>query len=502
MSYLAVDVGMTGAKAIVVNQEGKLLRRTYTGYQRDYKKNILREIDPNHIWKGVKKVVQACRCSRLRDPVRAIAVSVSGDDFFPAAKNGYPLANVISAYQTTGIEYEDFIIEKFGGEKKIFETTGQPIRGNVYPLHRLLWIKNHQPEIYDRTWKFLCWEEYITYLLTGECISDHSLVSRTLLFDVNRRKWSEKLIKKVGLDGDKFPAAFSPGTVIGKVKRKVAEELNLPLNCLVATGGFDQATASLGAGVVRPGNFSLSMGTVVASHWLIDKRNAVPQDYSYCCSLVGTKYLGFFHSLNGCAVPNWFFRECGRQQNGKPDGEIPYDYYNRRIAAEKPSALFFLPHLAGAAQPYNDPISKGALLGICLSTTAVDIVQAIYEGIAFDAKRNYESLRKDNRPPEKIMATGGGSRSDAWMQLMANIIGCSVFTLRNDEGSALGAAMLAAYADKSFQSVEEVAEAWIKPQREFSPNETGRSAFADKYRQYLGMYRSVKPYNDFVGEKP
>jgi xylulokinase len=463
-----------------------------------YRNNILHEIDPAHIWNGVRKVIQACNCSRLRDPVQVVSASVSGDDFFPADKKGNPLANIISAYQTTGMEYEDYIIAKGGGEARIFERTGQPIRGNVYPLHRMLWIQEHQPKVYDRTWRFLGWEEYINYLLTGECVSDYSLVSRTLLFDINRRVWARAFIGKAGLDDEKLPTVVAPGKIIGKVKKKMAAELGLPSNCLVATGGFDQATASLGAGIVQPGDCSLSMGTVVASHWLTKERDSTKRDYSYCCSLAGNNYMGFFFSLNGCAVLNWFFKELGWKRGLSTHAEGQHDYCNRRISPDRPSPLFFLPHLAGATQPYNDPNSSGAIVGIRLNTTGVDVVKAIYEGIAFEARRNYDVLRKQNIAVGEIVAAGGGSRSNVWMQLMANVIGRTIRTLHNDEGSAMGAAMLGACASGNFNSVKEAAEAWIRPKREFTPDKASCRQIEAKYQEYLGLYQSIKSYNDFL----
>ena len=141
MSYLGIDVGMTGAKALVVGEDGQCLREEYTTYCREYHKNLTEHIVPGHVWDGVQTIIRACRCCRLTDPVKAISISVSGDDFFPMDQEGNPLANVISAYKDTGIEYEEFIVEKLGDERTIYQLTGQPIRNNVYPLHRLLWIK-------------------------------------------------------------------------------------------------------------------------------------------------------------------------------------------------------------------------------------------------------------------------------------------------------------------------------------------------------------------------
>ena len=497
MSVLGIDVGMTGAKALVVSEEGQVLRRRYTEYEIDYQESILERINPDHVWKGVCKVVRDCRCDRLHDPVKCLSVSVSGDDFFPADSRGRPLADVISAYRDTGREYEDFIVERGGGEQKLFEITGQPIRGNVYPLHRMLWIKDHLPDVYDRTWKFLGWEEYIHFLLTGQCISDHSLVSRTLLFDIHRKTWSRSLIRKMGLAHEKLPETETPGRVIGKVRKKVAQELCLPSICRVATGGFDQPAASLGAGVTGESVFSLGLGTVIASHWLVGKKTAIRNpDYSYCCSLTGNSHMGLFFSFNGCAVLNWFFREFG----GPGERADLYDHYNSRIEPGTPAGLFVMPHLAGAPQPYNDDDSRGVIAGLRLDTSAADILKGIYEGIAFDLKINYERLERDGIEIRGIRATGGGSRSDPWMQIMANVLGHEITTLESDEGSSMGAAMLAARASGAFGSVAEAAACWVKEKKTVRPAPESVKRFDDKYRKYLKLHRNVRTFNKYLGE--
>lgn len=492
MSYLGVDIGMTGAKALLIDKSGTVLKRNYTDYGDDYKKNLQTEINPSLIWNGVQQIIKSCRCNRLKDKVKTISFSVSGDDFFPADCYGNPLANVISAYNNTGIDYENYIIEKFGSAENIFKMTGQPIHNNVYPLHRILWIKKNLPEIYERTWKFMCWEDYFNYLLTGHCVSDHSLVSRTLLFDINKKQWSKPLIESIKLDVEKFPDAVASGEIIGKIKKDVAKELNLPADCVVVTGGFDQAAACLGAGVTNSSVFSLSLGTVVASHWLLDNRKKQKgKNYSYCCSQSKNKYMGLFFTFNGCAVLNWFFREIVGEQNSNI-----YDEYNNKISPHMPSSLFFMPHLGGAMEPYNDPLSKGTIIGLKFDTKREDILKAIYEGIAFDLKRNYDELRNAGR--KQIHVVGGGSRSDVWMQLLANITGYEVVTLKSDEGSAMAVALLGACAVKDFSDIEQGVKKWILPKKTFVPDTKTFTAFEEKYKKYLQIHNNVKSFNTFL----
>lgn len=496
MSYLGVDIGMTGAKALLVAENGNIIERKYTDYGSAYKENLQKDINPAHIWNGVKNIIQSCQCNQLKDIVKTISVSVSGDDFFPADSNGNPLDNVISAYRNTGIEYENYIIEKFGSAENIFKITGQPIYNNVYPLHRILWIREHQPDIYRRTWKFMCWEDYINYLLTGKCVSDYSLVSRTLLFDINTKQWSHSLMESMRLDSDKFPEVAESGKIIGKIKKEMAQELALPVNCQVVTGGFDQPAACLGAGVISPSVFSLSLGTVAASHWLLDEEhNQKEKSYSYCCSLLKNKHMGLFFTFNGCAVLNWFFMQLVGKE--KYSTNI-YDVLNRKISPDRPSSLFFMPHLGGAMQPYNDSHSKGTLLGLNFDTKSEDILKAIYEGIAFDLKRNYRLLGSKNAGIKEIRVVGGGSRSDVWMQLLANITGSTITTLRSDEGSSMGVAMLGACAAGAFNSVEEAVEKWIVKKAAFEPEINAMKTFEAKYQKYLQIYDKVKSFNDFL----
>ncbi|HBG26910.1 MAG: hypothetical protein A2Y10_10525 [Planctomycetes bacterium GWF2_41_51] len=493
MSYLGIDIGMTGAKALLVAEDGNILERKYTDYGSDYKKNLQKDINPIGIWNEVKDIIQTCRCNQAKDPVKTISFSVSGDDFFSADHQGRPLVNVISAYQNTGIEYENYIIEKFGNEDNIFQTTGQPIRGNVYPLHRILWIKEHLPKIYQKTWKFMCWEDYFNYLLTGKCISDHSLVSRTLLFDINTKQWSNSLMESLDIDPQKFPDIIEPGKIIGIIKNEMAQELSLPVDCQVVTGGFDQPAACLGAGVINSSVFSLSLGTVVASHWLLEvEHNKKEKSYSYCCSLLKNKHMGMFFTFNGCAVLNWFFNELVKNENRT------YDYYNNQISSDRPSKLFVMPHFGGAMQPYNDSHSKGMILGLNFDTKREDILKAIYEGIAFDLKRNYRLLERKNAGIKEIRVVGGGSRSDVWMQLLANITGLTITTLRSDEGSSMGVAMLGACAVGAFNSVEEAVAKWIVKKAAFEPEINAMKAFEAKYQKYLQIYDNVKSFNDFL----
>ncbi len=180
------------------------------------------------------------------------------------------------------------------------------------------------------------------------------------------------------------------------------------------------------------------------------------------------------------------------------EGKDLYQYYNSQITSRAPSRLFMMPHLGGAMQPYGDPDSKGVFVGIRLNTTSADILKSIYEGIAFDLKMNYELLKKRNVDMAEIRAVGGGSRSNVWMQLMANILQCKVATLKVDEGSGMGAALLGACAVQDFSTVDEAIDAWIDEKDVFLPEDRSASEFADKYDKYCSLYERIKPHNDFL----
>lgn len=208
--------------------------------------------------------------------------------------------------------------------------------------------------------------------------------------------------------------------------------------------------------------------------------------------------MGLFFTSNGCAVLNWFLKELAGGKDKIATGKNVYERFNSQISSGRPSKLFLMPHLGGATQPYNNPHSKGVLLGLKFDTNSADIAKAIYEGIAFDLKRNYRLLEKNNMDIKEIRVVGGGSRSNVWMQLLANVTGYAITTLENEEGGSMAVALMGACAVKHFGGIEEAVGAWIKKKATFHPEANALADFEEKYEKYIEIYDNVKPFNHFL----
>ncbi len=533
MSHIGLDVGFTGTKAVIFSTKGDILARSYFDYGSRYKKDLLEkgEINPKFILNGIKKVLSACNSRSLKDKPKTIAVSVSGDDLFPMDKKGRPLYNALASYNQKPVKYRDLISDKLDGQENIFNETGQVLDTDIMGLPRILWLIDNIPNLLDKTWKFLCWESYINLYLTGIAATDFSNASRFVTFDINKNCWSDKILGVFGLSEDKMPEALLAGSTIGKIRDKVADELELPHGLHVVAGGFDQATAALGAGVIDEGKFSLGMGTVFASHWAADGFKKLHEDkkpykdkeayknknlkaikridgagfingapakaYPYCSYLIKDKYMGLLCNFNGSNIVNWFFDNLASYEKARYKNKV-YDYYNEKIDPS-PSNLFFMPHFMGATYPVNDLNSRGTCIGLDLSTGKKDLIKSIYEGLAFELKINYSNLAKvSGFNIDSIIAIGGSSRSRVWLQILSNILNINISTVTIDEGGCLACAILGAVSSGEFADITEGVKSLVKIKDSFAPESKNHSLFEDKFEIYKTIYENTKKFSDHL----
>ncbi len=417
---------------------------------------------------------------------------------FPADRRGNPLFNAIAGFDRRGFEYRGLVEEKLGGVNNIFDISGQRIDTDIAALVRILWMKNNIPDLFKKMWKFLCWQSYINYYLTGKAATDYSNAARYLTFDINNKCWSEKILDAFDIPIDTMPEAVPSGTVVGKIKDDVASGLNLPKDLIVVAGGFDQATAALGAGVANEGIFSLGMGTVFCSHWMIeDFKKIDTSDYVYCNYLIKNKFFGLLVSLNSCGITNWFFDTISGKEKDLYKNDV-YNHFNSAMDSY-PSKLFFMPHFTGGQNPYNDPGSKGVLIGLNLKTEKKEILKSIYEGIAFDLRLNYENLiEKTDFKINEIRAVGGGSRSEIWVKILANILNVKFSLLEVDEGGCLACAMLGAVAAGDFEDINGALDSFIKVRKSIDPEKKQVDYFKEKFEVYKNIYSSVKDFNHYL----
>jgi len=506
MSVLGLDIGTTGCKAVVFASDGQILSSAYEEYPLIFPRPGWAEIHSDLIWAAVQRVVAAA-AQKSADPVKALSVSVFGESFMPVGRDGTPLYNTILSFDARAQQQAERLAEKLG-RREIFQLTGMP-QHSSYTVNKVMWLRDHEPEVFRKTWKMLLWEDYFFLKLGLEPRVDYSVIGRTLALDVRTRTWAQPVFEAAGLDPELFASPCPSGEVLGEVSSQAAEALGLPKGVTVVAGGHDQPACALGAGVVDPGVSTDTTGTVecmtmaMAEPVLTDAMLA-----SNICvypHVAPGRYVSLAYLYSAGSILRWYRDRFGAEAlaEAKRTGRDVYDLLIEK-APEGPIDLFLLPHFAGTGTPYLDSDSKGLIAGLTLNTTPADVTRAILDGVAYEMRVNLEAVRSGGLQVAKFSAIGGGSRSDRWCQTKADVTGLPVDALDVSEAGCLGVAMLAGTAIGVWPSLDEAIRQLVRPRKSFQPNPAQQKLYERGYGVYRQIYKCVAGLNHaiaaFAGE--
>ena len=498
MSCLGLDIGTTGAKAIVFDDVGRILSQAYRDYPLIHPKPEWAELDANALWATTKAVIRQTASELKHDPIRAIGVCSQGEAVVPLNKKGHVLYNFTVSFDNRTIPQLDWWKENVGADY-VFKVTGMPLH-SMYSINKVMWFAENMPEVHNNVWKYLCVEDFIIYRLCGETAIDYSLAARTMAFDVTARRWSNDMLSKAGLDDSLLSSPCASGTQVGTVTGGLADELALQSKVAVVAGGHDQACAALGAGIIHQGMSMNSIGTVDVLCPALPRciLNSSMLENNYCCyphAYPGV-YISVAFNLTGGLLLRWYVDvlcEHETQQAAKR-GIDPYSFIIDQASTE-PANVFILPHFVGAGTPALDPQSKGAFVGLTVSTTKSDLTRAVLDSINYEMKYNVECMKNSNIAIDELRAIGGGAKSAKWLQMRADVFGTRVSALKVTEAGALGAAMLAAKAIKQFSSLDEAIANMVKVETEYWPNSNEQEKYQSHYDAYRQIYPSLRKLN-------
>ena len=496
MSLLGIDVGTSGCKAALFSAGGELLAAAYAEYDIDHPQPGYAELDALRVWETVKGLVARAAASMESDPVRALAVSSMGEAVVPVTRERQILGPSIINFDRRG---EEFLAELRAGmpAERLYRINGNTL-GNNYSLTKLMWIQRHQPELYARAGLFLHWAGFISFMLGAEPAVDYSLANRTLLFDLDRADWSDELIAWAGLDRAKLPRPVPPGSVVGEVSDGMAQELGLLARVKIVAGAHDQNATALGCGVIREGQTVYGMGTFTCITPVFERRiDAGPmlaRGLNTEHHAVPGRYVSFLYNQGG-ALLKWYrdtFAPLEKRQ-ALAEGR---DIYAGLIAEipERPSEVLVLPHFMLTGPPEFIGGSSGVMLGLKLETTRGEILKGMLEGSVYYLKECVDTLPEVGIAIRDFRATGGGSKSDAWVQLSADIFGTPIVCPRITEAGALGAAILAGIGAGDFASAEQGVAAMVRLERSFTPDVAQHDRYARRYEQYKKLWPLLKDF--------
>jgi len=373
MSLLGIDIGTTGCKAIVFREDGELLAGAYREYPLQHPQTGWMELDPRQVWDSTREAIrEAVVAAGEGDPVQALATSVQGEAVTTIAADGEILANSPVTFDERTLPYRDWWAEQMD-RTRLFQITGMPLHA-MYTLNKIMWWRREQPEIYERTWKFLNYGDFALQRLGLPPTIDYTMAGRSMAFDLRANEWSAEILALAKVDVKKLPAVAPSGTAVGVVPAEVAAELGLPNGVIGVTGGHDQPCGALGGGIAEPGIAIDSTGTVECITPVFDAPVLTPPmlEGNFCCyhHVTPGLYATLAFNFTGGSLLRWYRDHFAALE--KEEAEVAgMDVYDILLgkAAGGPSPVMALPHFTVTGTPWFDTASRGAFVGLTLGAS-------------------------------------------------------------------------------------------------------------------------------------
>jgi len=497
-AILAFDLGTTALKCALHDLNGNVLAKAAEEYQLVTPDADSVEMEVETYWQAFRSAVARVLKESGVAPreIAALGVSAQGETLILVDRDGKPVRRAIVWLDNRAQAEADALAAALGN-RTAYEVTGQVKLVATWPAAKILWLRHHEPRAFERTAKFLLIEDYFLHRLTGEYVTEGSLVTSTCYWNFRTRAWWPEMLAQLGLRPDQLPAYHESGEPVGKLRPDVADELGLQPGTVVCTGALDQACGAIGVGNIQPGIFSENTGAALAicatvSQPVLDPQNQMP------CHYHGLPGLYMLHTFtSGGIVMRWFRDEFAgpERQVGQASGLDSYDLMGLEAARVAPGCegLVMLPHLQGAMAPEANPNASGVFYGFTLRHGKNHFIRAIMESIGFIVRRNIDVIEGLGVRVSEIRALGGGARSRLWKQIEADVAGRPVVTTTNEEAATLGAAILAGKAVGLYTSVEEAATKMIQIKERFEPASANRAVYDEAYQTYCRLYAALCP---------
>jgi len=496
MYVAALDLGTTGCRTYIYDVAGTIIASDYQEWNSFYPTPNSVEQDANTWWASLKTTIDAAVKKSGIDKTQIVSLSVTNqrETIVPVDKEGNPLYNALVWQDRRTTDQVEFIKEKVGIDK-IYESTGLTI-DPYFSATKILWFKDNKPEIYNRTHKFLLVSDFIIHKLTGQFCTDFSNASRTMLFDINNLRYSDEIASELGIDLEKMPDAIESGVDIGEI---ISDETGFDKKTLVITGAGDQQSAALGVGVVSPGEIKCTTGTGSFILAYLQEPKFDPNKRVLCsCHAVPGAWVQEASIFSSGSAFRWFRDEIGQVECMQAEeGQDPYDLMTKEAEKSPLGArgLLLIPHMVGAGAPHWNPYAKGILFGLSLGHERRDLYRAVLEGVVFEVRKNIEVFKELGITPKELKLTGGGSRSDLWNQIMADVLGITCVRNIIEEATSLGAAILAASGAGIFPDIAKAAENLCKVDKKWVPDTKRHETYEKLYNFSSELYSTLNSKN-------
>ena len=481
MYYIGVDLGTSALKLVMMKGNGELVKTVSKEYPLYFPRSGWSEQNPTDWFSAVKeglKELAAC----ADEKIAGISFGGQMHGLVILDKDDNVLRPAILWNDGRSTEETDYLNNVIGKEKLSKLTANIAFAGFTAP--KILWVKNNEPEIFEKIAKIMLPKDYISYMLSGNFSTDYSDASGMLLLDVKNKKWSKEMIDICSISEDMLPKLYESYEAVGAIKPELAKELGLNEGIKIVAGAGDNAAAAIGTATVGEGACNISLGTsgtvfISSKNFGVDSFNAL---HSFAHADGNYHLMGCMLSAASCN--KWWMEEILKTKDfAKEQSNIDNLGENN---------VFFLPYLMGERSPHNDPDAAGTFIGMRMDTKREDMTLAVFEGVTFALRDSLEVARSLGIKIEKTMICGGGAKSPLWKRLVANILNVEVDVPMSEEGPGFGAAILAAVGCGEYESVEKAAKSIIKIKEKIKPEADLVVKYEEKYQKFKRIYPALK----------
>jgi len=494
---IALDIGTSSMRAVLFNEQGQVLHASGKEYHTVFPQPSYVEQDPAD-WTDAARQTLSGIAEYIRDKdimISAISVTSQRASMIPMSEENQPLRPAIMWQDKRTIEICERL-KKDQGLKPLYKKTGLRVNP-FFVLNKIIWLRENEPDIFNKTAKFIGVQDFVIYQLTGQYVTDWTQASRTLLMDLRSCKWDPDLLALAGISADQLCALVPPGTISGVLTEAFAQTCGLGAGIPVVVSGGDQQNAAIALGVTRPGTAEANTGTgsFVLSY---AKKPAFDSNCRVLCQAgaIAGSYVTETPIFNTGAILRWFKEQFCREFLASDN---PY-YHMDLEAAQAPvgsNGVVLMPHFEGSAAPNWNPSAKGLFFNLGLSTTRGMMIRAILEGISLEIAQNLELMRKMIGEITEVHVAGGMTRSDLFCRIQASACQATVIRQQNPEASALGACCNGLIALGVVKTAEEFFSTLEDGKATFEPDEEASNIYKLVMQRRKLLFKALDDVNVF-----
>lgn len=479
MLYIGIDLGTSAVKLLLMDGDGNIKNVVSEEYPLYFPNPGWSEQNPDDWYEGVVKGIHKLLLNVDKSQVAGISFGGQMHGLVILDKNDKVIRPAILWNDGRTVKECDYLNNIIGKEKLSEYTANIAFAGFTAP--KLLWLRENEPENFDKISKIMLPKDYIAYKFTGVHSADPSDASGMLLYDVKNKCWSKEMIEICGIRENMLARVYESYEVTGTLLPSVSEELGLSESVKIAAGAGDNAAAAVGTGVVGDGKCNISLGTsgtifITSDTFGVDENNAL---HSFAHADGGYHLMGCMLSAASCN--KWWSESILDTKD--------YEKEQALIDRLGENSVYFLPYLMGERSPHNDPFARGTFIGMTMDTTRADMTQAVLEGVAFALRDSLEVAKNLGINVTETMICGGGAKSLLWRKIIANVMNLKVNVPVNEEGPAMGGAILAAVACGEYSSVNDAASKIVRVSKSIEPDKE----LVEKYNQRYNCFRNIYP---------